>query len=58
MVGEMVEGAKRGRRFDEVASLQGNWRDLGREIDEVRGLVEGVSRGFEGVYAGEGVGGR
>ncbi|MCJ1378629.1 carboxypeptidase Y-deficient [Xylographa soralifera] len=54
MVGEMVEGAKRGRRFDEVASLQVNWADLGREIDEVRGLLEGVSRDFEGVYGGGG----
>ncbi|MCJ1282206.1 carboxypeptidase Y-deficient [Xylographa opegraphella] len=54
LVGEMVEGAKRGRRFDEVGSLQGNWLDLGREVDELRGLLEGVRRGFEGVYAGGG----
>jgi rabenosyn-5 len=53
MVQEMIADANKRRKFDEVAALAGNVEDLSREIDEVQKLVEGVSRGFEGVYGGE-----
>lgn len=53
MVQEMVADANKRRKFDEVAALAGNVEDLSREIDEVQKMVEGVSRGFEGVYGGD-----
>lgn len=55
MVQEMIADANKRRKFDEVAALAGNVEDLVREIDEVQKMVDGVARGFEGVYAGEGV---
>lgn len=54
LVQEMVADANKRRKFDEVAALAGNVEDLSRECDEVQKLLEGVSRGFQGVYAGEG----
>ncbi|KAF8858468.1 hypothetical protein BDZ45DRAFT_622248 [Acephala macrosclerotiorum] len=51
MVSEMVEDAKRGRRFDEVQALQGNRDDLSREIDAVNGMIGQLD--FAGVYARE-----
>lgn len=48
-VGEMLADAARRRKFDEVAALQGNVGDLGREIDVLRGRIEGLD--FEGVYS-------
>jgi rabenosyn-5 len=53
MVQEMIADANKRRKFDEVAALAGNVEDLSREIDEVQKMLDGVSRGFEGVYAGE-----
>jgi rabenosyn-5 len=53
MVQEMIADANKRRKFDEVAALAGNVEDLAREIDEVQKLVDGVARGFEGVYAGD-----
>lgn len=57
MVGEMAADAKTRRKYDEVASLQGNLADLQREIDQVQGMVGGLD--FEGIYAsgvGDGIG--
>lgn len=51
MVQEMIADANRRRKFDEVASLAGNVEDLSREIDEVGGLVEGVSGEVGRLYA-------
>jgi rabenosyn-5 len=56
MVQEMINDAKKGRRFDEVAALVGNVEDLAREIDEVAKLVEGVKMGIGEVYAEQGMG--
>lgn len=50
LVAGMVEVAKKARRFDEVAALSGNMRDLGREIDEVSGILGQLD--FAGVYSG------
>ena len=54
MVQEMIADANKRRKFDEVAALAGNVEDLSRECDEVQKLLEGVSRGFQGVYGGDG----
>ncbi len=51
MVSEMVEGAKKGRRFDEVTALQGNLGELAREINNVNGMLEQLD--FAGAYARE-----
>jgi hypothetical protein len=51
MVGEMLEGAKKGRKFDEVTALNGNLDDLGREIDAVNGMLGQLD--FAGVYTRE-----
>ena len=51
-VSEMIADANRRRKFDEVAALQGNVEDLGREIDGVQGLLAGLD--FEGAYTGTG----
>jgi rabenosyn-5 len=53
-VGEMIADANRRRKFDEVAALQGNAVDLGREIDAVNGMIGQLD--FAGVYAREGNG--
>jgi len=55
MVGEMLAEARKKRRFDEVNALVGNLEDLGREVDTVRGMVEGLD--FRGVYTGDAGGG-
>ena len=47
-VEEMVKDANRRRKFDEVASLSGNVKDLGREIDSVQGQLGQLD--FEGAY--------
>ena len=49
-VSEMIAEAKQRRKFDEVAALTGNAEDLGREMDNVQGLLAGLD--FEGAYAG------
>ncbi|KAI9052939.1 hypothetical protein LZ554_003211 [Drepanopeziza brunnea f. sp. 'monogermtubi'] len=54
LVAEMVDAAKKARRFDEVAALSGNLGDLGREIDEVNGMLGQLD--FAGVYGGNGNG--
>lgn len=51
MVQEMVNEAKKKRRFDEVAALGGNVDDLSREIDNVQNRIRGMD--FEGAYLGE-----
>ena len=51
MVGEMLETAKKGRKFDEITALNGNLDDLGREIDAVNGMLGQLD--FAGVYARE-----
>lgn len=55
MVGEMVASAKKARRFDEVQVLDGNLADLGKEIDDVTGMLGQLD--FAAVYAREGPGG-
>ncbi|PBP28173.1 vacuolar segregation protein pep7 [Diplocarpon rosae] len=50
LVAEMVDAAKKARRFDEVSALSGNLADLGREIDEVSGMIGQLD--FAGLYAG------
>ncbi|KAI9715568.1 MAG: hypothetical protein M1812_005872 [Candelaria pacifica] len=51
-VGEMVTDANKRRKFDEVAALNGNLEDLGREIDELVGKLGALD--FEGVYGNNG----
>ncbi|KAI6713483.1 hypothetical protein JHW43_003961 [Diplocarpon mali] len=50
LVARMVDAAKKARRFDEVSALCGNLADLGREIDEVSGMIGQLD--FAGVYTG------
>ena len=50
-VEEMTKDANRRRKFDEVKALEGNKDDLEREIDGVKGELEGLD--FKGVYGGE-----
>jgi hypothetical protein len=54
-VRQMVEQAKKARRYDEVTALNGNLEDLGKEIDSVSGVLAGMD--WEGVYAGNEAGG-
>ncbi|PSK37302.1 Vacuolar segregation protein pep7 [Elsinoe australis] len=51
MVQEMVNEAKKKRRFDEVAALGGNVDDLSREIDSIQNIIRSMD--FEGAYLGE-----
>ncbi|KAF2222773.1 vacuolar segregation protein PEP7 [Elsinoe ampelina] len=51
MVQEMVNDAKKKRRFDEVQALGGNVDDLSREIDNIQNRLRGMD--FEGAYLGE-----
>lgn len=51
MVTEMVNDAKKARKFDEVQALSGNVDDLTREIDAVNGMLGQLD--FAGVYARE-----
>jgi rabenosyn-5 len=55
LVSEMMADAQRRRKFDEVEALRGNVEDLGREVDEVTRLLDGVRGEFEGAYLGSGV---
>ncbi|OAL47434.1 FYVE-domain-containing protein [Pyrenochaeta sp. DS3sAY3a] len=48
MVSEMVAGATKHRRFDEVASLAQNLEDLNQEIDQVNGQLGQLD--FAGAY--------
>jgi hypothetical protein len=50
MVEEMLRGATKGRRFDEVSALTRNQEELEAEISEVRGKVGELEHRFEGVY--------
>lgn len=52
MVGQMVEAARRARRFEEVSALTGNVKELEGEIEKVKGLVDGVEERWRGVYGG------
>ena len=49
-VSEMIADATRRRKFDEVASLSGNLRELEGEIGDVRERVKVLEGGFEGLY--------
>jgi rabenosyn-5 len=55
-VSEMLADASKHRRFDEVESLKANVLELGKEVDEIRGQLGQVERGFVGVYSGVGEG--
>lgn len=55
MVGEMIEGAKKGRKFDEVKALVESRGELEREIDGLNGVLGQLD--WRGVYAGNGGGG-
>ncbi len=52
MVGEMIEGAKKGRKFDEVKALMESKGELEREIDLLNGVLGQLD--WRGVYAGNG----
>lgn len=52
LVREQYQLAKRGRRFDEAEALGRNVKDLEGEVGRLRGEVERVGVGFEGLYAG------
>jgi len=54
MVQEMVNEAKKKRRFDEVSALGQNVDDLSREIDAIQSQIKGMD--FEGAYVGDGDG--
>lgn len=48
MVGEMIAEANKRRKFDEVEALRRNAEDLGREIDGIQNMIDGLD--FGGVY--------
>lgn len=50
-VSEMVADANKRRKFDEVSSLAQNIEDLGREIDQVNGMLGQLD--FAGAYASQ-----
>jgi rabenosyn-5 len=50
LVGEMIEGAKKGRKWDEVKVLAESKGELEREIDGLRGMLGQLD--WRGVYAG------
>jgi rabenosyn-5 len=52
MVGEMIEGAKKGRKFDEVKALVESRGELEKEIDGLNGVLGQLD--WRGVYAGNG----
>jgi rabenosyn-5 len=54
MVSEMLNDARKKRRFDEVVALSGNVDDLTKEIDNLNGQLSGLNVEFEGVYAADG----
>ncbi|PNS21023.1 Vacuolar segregation protein pep7 [Sphaceloma murrayae] len=51
MVQEILNDAKKKRRFDEVNALSGNVDDLSREIDTIQARLRGMD--FEGAYLGD-----
>jgi len=51
LVGEMIEGAKKGRKFDEVKALSESKGELEKEIDGLRGMLGQLD--WRGVYTGE-----
>ena len=53
-VSEMIADANKRRKFDEVSSLAQNVDDLGREIDQVNGMLGQLD--FTAAYAGNGLG--
>jgi len=55
MVQDMLNEAKKKRRFDEVAALTGNVDDLSREIDSMQARLQGMD--WEGAYNGGEIGG-
>lgn len=54
LVGEMFAEAQRRRKFEEVESLARNLEDLGKEVDQVQGMLGGLD--FESAYIGGGTG--
>ena len=55
MVRQMMEEARKKRRFDEVAALRGNLEEVEREISGVEGEIGGLDWGG-GYRSGEGSG--
>jgi len=53
LVGEMFADAQRRRKFEEVDSLGRNLEDLGKEVDQVQGMLGGLD--FESAYIGAGI---
>jgi rabenosyn-5 len=51
LVGEMIAGAKKGRKFDEVKALSESKGELEKEIDGLRGMLGQLD--WRGVYTGE-----
>lgn len=51
MVQEMMNEAKKKRRFDEMSALSGNVDDLSTEIDVIQNRLKGMD--FEGAYLGD-----
>ncbi|EGP83938.1 uncharacterized protein MYCGRDRAFT_48386 [Zymoseptoria tritici IPO323] len=54
-VKEMIADAGKRRKYDEVSALTRNAEDLGREVDALRGELEGMEGQWRGVYE-EGLG--
>jgi hypothetical protein len=50
LVGEMIEGSKKGRKWDEVKALSESKGELEREIDGLRGMLGQLD--WRGVYTG------
>jgi hypothetical protein len=49
-VKEMIADAGKRRKYDEVSALTRNAEDLGREVDALRGQLEGMEGQWRGVY--------
>lgn len=54
LVGEMIDAAKKGRRWDEVKALVESKGELEREVDSLNGVLGQLD--WRGVYAGHGGG--
>ncbi|KAI6785506.1 Vacuolar segregation protein-like protein [Emericellopsis cladophorae] len=54
MVEEMLRGATKGRRFEEISALTRNQEELDAEISDVRGKVGELEDRFAGVYTDAG----
>ena len=52
-MGEMFADAQRRRKFEEVEGLGRNLEDLGKEVDQVQGMLGGLD--FESAYIGAGI---